>query len=327
LVVLRSRLTDRFNLDHPVISAPMGFAAGGRLAASVSAAGGLGLIGGGYGDESWLRDQILAADGQRVGCGFITFSLKKEPELLDIALDGAPAAMFLSFGDPEPFVGRIRAAGVPLICQIQTLPDARRAIDLGADVVVAQGAEAGGHGQRRGTFTIVPEVADLISARSPGTLLCAAGGVADGRGLAAALSLGADGVVVGTRFWASEEALVHPNLHAAAVAATGDDTLRSVVIDVVKGFDIWPARYDLRTLRSATTDRWHGKEAELRAIAEVEVTRYAEAAAKGDAHYVGATVGEAIGLIPDIVPAATILRRMIAEAEDILSNGPSWVTT
>jgi nitronate monooxygenase len=323
--VLRSRLTDRFNMDHPVISAPMGFAGGGRLAAAVSAAGGLGLIGGGYGDERWLRDQIREADGHRVGCGFITLSLKRQPELLDIALDGAPAAMFLSFGDPEPFVGRIRAAGVPLICQIQTLPDARRAIDLGADVVVAQGAEAGGHGERRGTFTIVPEVADLISARSPGTLLCAAGGVADGRGLAAALTLGADGVVVGTRFWASEEALVHPNVHAAALAATGDDTLRSVVIDVVKGYDIWPERYDLRTMRSATTDRWHGREAELRAVAEVEVMRYAEAAAKGDAREVGATVGEAIGLIHDVAPASSILLRMVAEAEEILRAAPSWM--
>ncbi|MDQ2933524.1 MAG: nitronate monooxygenase [Chloroflexota bacterium] len=323
--MLRSRLTERFKLDHPVMSAPMGFAGGGKLAAAVSAAGGLGLIGGGYGEERWLREQIKAAGNQRVGCGFITWSLKKQPHLLEIALDGAPGAMFLSFGDPKPFVGRIRQAGVPFMCQIQTVLDARRAIDLGADVLVAQGAEAGGHGEKRGTFTLVPEVADLISSRASETLLCAAGGVADGRGLAAALALGADGVVVGTRFWASEEALVHPNLQAAAVSASGDDTLRSRVIDMVRGLDYWPARYDLRTLRRAATDRWHGKEAELRAVAEAEVARYAEAAANGDAGNVSAIAGEAVGLIHGIAPAGTILRTMTTEAEDILRKAAGWI--
>ena len=323
--MLRTRLTERFELDHPVISAPMGFAAGGKLAAAVSAAGGLGLIGGGYGEERWLREQISAAGNQRVGCGFITWSLKKQPHLLEIALEGAPAAMFLSFGDPEPFVNRIRQAGVPLICQIQTSADAQRAIDLGADVLVAQGAEAGGHGEKRGTFTLVPEVADLISARASETLLCAAGGVGDGRGLAAALALGADGVVVGTRFWASEEALVHPNLQAAAVSANGDDTVRSRVIDMVRGLDFWPARYDMRTLRSATTDRWHGKEGELRAVAHLEVARYAEGAAMGDARSVSGIAGEAVGLIHGIAPAGTILRTMISEAEEILRKAPAWI--
>ena len=324
--MLRSRLTERLKLDHPVISAPMGFAGGGKLAAAVSAAGGLGLIGGGYGDECWLREQFTAAGNQRVGCGFITWSLKRQPHLLDIALDHAPGAMFLSFGDPEPFAGRIKQAGVPFICQIQTVADARRAIDLGVDILVAQGAEAGGHGEKRATFTLVPEIADLISARAPETLLCAAGGVADGRGLAAALSLGADGVLVGTRFWASEEALVHPNLQAAAVSATGDHTLRSRVIDMVRGLDFWPARYDLRTLRSGATDRWHGKEAELQAVAEAEIARYADAAAKGDARTVSPIVGEGIGLIHNIAPAGTILRAMIAEAEDILRRkAPAWI--
>jgi nitronate monooxygenase len=323
--VLRTRLTERFGLDHPVISAPMGWAGGGRLAAAVSAAGGLGLIGGAYGDEAWLIPELEAAGNERVGCGFLTFRLRERLSLLDLALERAPAAMFLSFGDPEPYADRIRAAGVPLICQIQSVPDARRAIDVGADVVVAQGTEAGGHGEKRGTFTLVPEVADLIAGRATETLLCAAGGVGDGRGLAAALTLGADGILAGTRFWASEEALVHPNLQAAAVLATGDDTIRSVVIDVVKGFDVWPPRYDLRTLKSATTDRWHGREAELRSVADREIARFAAAAAAGDAREVGATVGEAIGLIHDVAPARTILERMVAEAEAILRNAPRWV--
>src|SRR5215204_2425359 len=128
--MLRTRLTQAFKLDHPVISAPMGFVSGGRLAAAVSAAGGLGLIGGGYGDERWLREQFAAAGNQPVGCGFITWSLHKQPHLLDIALDHAPGAMFLSFGNPEPFADRIKKAGVPFICQIQTVADAQRAIEV-----------------------------------------------------------------------------------------------------------------------------------------------------------------------------------------------------
>ena len=324
--MLRTRLTERLKLEHPVISAPMGFVSGGKLAAAVSAAGGLGLIGGGYGNERWLHEQFAAAGNQHVGCGFITWSLKKQPHLLDIALDHAPGAMFLSFGDPEPFAGRIKRAGVPFICQIQTVADAKRALDVGAEILVAQGAEAGGHGEKRATFTLVPEVADLIASRAPETLLCAAGGVADGRGLAAALALGADGVVVGTRFLASNEALIHPNLQAAAVSATGDDTLRSKVIDIIRGLDVWPARYNIRALKSGATDRWYGKEAELRAVAEGEVARYAEALAKGDAGTVSAIVGEAVGIIHDVAPAAAILRNMVDEAEDILQRkAPSWI--
>lgn len=323
--MLRTRLTERFDLDHPIILAPMGSVAGGRLAAAVSKAGGLGLLGGGYGDERWLQEQLVAAGSQRIGCGFITWSLEKQPHLLEIALDRAPAAMFLSFGDPQKFAARIRQAGVPLICQIQTVADAERAIQVGADVVVAQGTEAGGHSEKRGTLTLVPEVADLIASLAPETLLCAAGGVGDGRGLAAALCLGADGVVVGTRLWASEEALVHPNLQAAVVSATGDETLRSSVIDILRGYDVWPERYDVRTLRSAATDRWHGKESELRAAVEPEATRYAEAAARGDARNVSPIVGEAIGLIHGIAPAGAILRTMVSEAEAILETAPAWI--
>src|SRR5215813_6919449 len=166
-LMLRTRLTERLKLNHPIISAPMGFAAGGKLAAAVSAAGGLGLIGGGYGNEEWLREQFTAAGNQHIGCGFITWSLAKQPHLLDIALDHAPGAMFLSFGDPEPFAAKVKRTGVPLICQIQTIRDARRAIEVGADVLVAQGTEAGGHGEKRATFTLVPEIADLISGMAP----------------------------------------------------------------------------------------------------------------------------------------------------------------
>src|SRR5262245_43640817 len=287
--MLRTRLTEKLKIAHPVISAPMGFASGGKLAAAVTSAGGLGLIGGGYGEEKWLREQLAAAGNQRVGCGFITWSLAKQPQLLDIALERVRGALFLSFGDPAPFAPRIKQAGVPLICQIQSLADAKHAIEVGADVIVAQGSEAGGHGERRATFTLVPEVADLIASRSPDTLLCAAGGVADGRGLAAALALGADGVVAGAPSGARAASVPPP-----AMSAGGDDKMRTTVIDIVRGFVEWPKRFDNRVMKSATTERWSGKEEELRASMAAEVPRYAEAAAKGDTRIVSPIVGEGI---------------------------------
>ncbi len=323
--MLTTRLTERFNLEHPIIGAPMGLVSGGRLAAAVSAAGALGMVGGGYGDGDWLREQFDAAGNQPIGCGFITWSLKRRPELLGLALERAPRAMMLSFGNPAPFVVQVKAAGVPLICQVQTVRDAAHVLDLGADVIVAQGTEAGGHGERRATMTLVPEIADLVAKRSPETLVVAAGGIADGRGLAAALALGADGVLVGTRLWASEEAIGNPRLKAAAVTRTGDDTLRSRVIDMVRGITGWPERYSLRTLTSRTTERWHGRESELAAVAAKEARAYAEAVAAGDPEVVSSLVGEAIGLIDAVEPAGAVIARMAAEAEAILRRAPSWI--
>ena len=317
---IATRLTERLGIVHPVISAPMAFAAGGKLAAAVSNAGGLGLIGGGYGDEEWLGGQFRAAGNAAIGCGFITWSLQRQLDLLERALEHHPKALFLSFGDPAPFAHKIKTTGAMLILQVQSRRDAERAIDVGADIIVAQGAEAGGHGEKRATMTIVPEVADLIAQRAPATLLCAAGGIADGRGLAASLMLGADGVVVGSRFWASTEALVHPNMHAAAVAATGDDTVRQSITDIARGYD-WPERYNIRVVRNAYIDDWAGREAEMRAAGGAERARYASAAAAGDTAIAAAIAGEATGLIQAIEPAAVILDRMIAEAEALLARG------
>lgn len=324
---MQTRLTDRFSLACPVISAPMAIAAGGKLAAAVSSAGGLGLIGGGYGDAEWLIKQFEAARGEAVGCGFITWSLAEQPQLLDLALEHTPSAIFLSFGDPEPFAQRVKNAGVPLICQIQTRADAEHAIAVGADVIVAQGAEAGGHGEKRATMTIVPEVADLISARAPEMLLCAAGGIADGRGLAAALMLGADGVVMGSRLWASKEALVHRNMHADALSATGDETIRSRVMDIARLLD-WPERYTARVLNNSFTEQWHGKEDLLRDHAHIEAARWRKAWVAGDTTIANTFVGEAAGLIDRIEPAGEIVKRIVNEAQALLrgQDNNKWKT-
>jgi nitronate monooxygenase len=304
----------------------MAMASGGRLAAAVTSAGGLGLIGGGYGDAEFLEREFRAAGNQRVGCGFITWSLARQPALLDLSLAHRPAAVMLSFGDPAPFAPAIRAAGASLICQCQTIAHAREALAAGADIIVAQGAEAGGHGQSRGTLTLVPETADLLAREAPETLLVAAGGIADGRGLAAALMLGADGVLLGTRLWASNEALAHPGHQRAAIEAGGDDTLRTTAVDIVRRLD-WPEGFTIRVGRNDFTERWHGREAALREAVETEAAAYRAALAAGDARASAPVHGEAAGLIHAVEPAGAIIARMVEEAAGLLSRrGPGLVS-
>lgn len=315
--MLKTRLTEALSIQHPIIQAPMAFAAGGKLAAAVCRAGAFGLIGGAYGDKAWLDEQYLAAGNQPVGCGFITWALKHNPSLLDRVLDREPAAIFLSFGNPELFVRQIKAANVKVICQVQTLRDARHAIDCGADIVVAQGAEAGGHGEKRATLTLVPEVADAISMHSPDTLLVAAGGIGDGRGLAAALMLGADGVLVGSRFWASDEALVHKNMLTRAVEADGDGTIRSTVMDLARNID-WPERYTARVLSNGFTDQWHDDIAGLRANSDAEANRWREAWQTGDTDVANTFVGEVTGLIRSVESVDNIVASMVKQASSLL---------
>jgi len=310
---ITTRLTTRLGLRHPVISAPMAFAGGGALAAAVSRAGGLGLIGGGYGDPAWLEQQFAAAAGERVGVGFITWSLRKSPSLLTDVLRHRPAAVMLSFGDPRPFVDEIRAAGAALICQCQDMAHVMDAVDVGADVVVAQGAEAGGHGALRGTLAFVPEVADYLAQHAPRTVLAAAGGIGDGRGLAAALMLGADGVLVGTRLWASAEALVKDGHRQAIVETDGDGTLRTRIPDIARQIP-WPRGFTARIRRNAFTERWHGREEALEAAVAVEGPRYRQAFEAGDPEQAAVWFGEAAGVIHSIEPAGAIVERMVREA-------------
>jgi nitronate monooxygenase len=321
---IRTRLTETLGIRLPILSAPMGFAAGGKLAAAVTAAGGLGIIGGGYGDADWLDREFGAAGNARVGCGFITWSLARQPELVGRVL--AHAVLMLSFGDPAPFAPAIRAAGSRLICQVQTIAHTRAALECGADIVVAQGSEAGGHGATRATLTLVPEVADLLARESATTLLVAAGGIADGRGLAACLMLGADGVMLGSRLWASPECLVHPNHQRAALAANGDGTIRQKSADIARGYE-WPEEFTGRVLRTAFVARWHGREAEHRVVAEAARPDYWAAVAEGRTEECGLFIGEAIGLMRDVSPVAEILARVTNEAEALLRGRAAALVT
>src|ERR1700722_12004876 len=311
---LRTRLTEALGITVPILSAPMGFVAGGKLAAAVTAAGGLGIIGGGYGDADWLDRGIAAAGHAAGGCGFITWSLAKQPELLDRALAHAPAVLMLSFGDPSPFAPAIRAAGSRLICQVQTIAHTRAALACGADIIVAQGSEAGGHGATRATLTLVPEVADLLAREAPATLLVAAGGIADGRGLAASLMLGADGVMLGSRLWASPECLVHPNHQRVALAAGGDSTIRQTAADIARGYD-WPKEFTGRVLRTPFVERWHGRGAERHGARGAAAPTFWAAGGEGRTAESGVCVGEAIGLMREVSPAAEIVARVAEQAE------------
>ncbi len=232
----------------------------------------------------------------------------------------------LSFGSPLPFADRVKAAGVPLICQVQTLAMAREALEADADAIVAQGGEAGGHGGTRATLTLVPEIADLLARESPDILLVAAGGMADGRGLAAALMLGADGVLLGSRFVASREAKVPSGFKEAIAAADGDATIKAHVMDIVRGFD-WPKQFSGRTLNRGFTARWHGHEADLQEAETnaVERERFWAGFRDGDLECAGLFIGEAVGLVDNVRPAAEIVGELVTEAESLLASAARYL--
>jgi nitronate monooxygenase len=322
---LKTRLTEKLGIEHPILLAPMGVMAGGKLAAAVSDAGGLGIIGGGYGDADWLEAQFAAAGSARVGCGFITWSMARDPKLLDQALAKDPAALMLSFGEVEPHASRIKARGVPLICQVQGMRYLREAVHAGADIIVVEGSEAGGHSGHRGIFTLVPEAADYLAKHSPGTLLVAAGGVGDGRGLAAALMLGADGVLMGTRFVASEESEAPQGFRRAIIDADGDSTIKSNSVDVVRK-RYWPnTEFVVRVLKNDFVSKWHGREREIENVIDAESELFWSAFKAGDADNCGVLMGEASGIIHDAPPAAQIVEAIVTLACQLLGSHSSYV--
>ncbi|EAQ28717.1 hypothetical protein NAP1_13998 [Erythrobacter sp. NAP1] len=327
-----SRFAKRFGLTTPIALAPMAFATGGSLAAACAKAGALALIGGSYGDLDWTSREYGAAEDElagdatalaKLGCGFITWKLDEDASALDWVLErpAKPAAIMLSFGDPTAIARRITDASVPLICQIQTIAQLPEAVDAGANVIVAQGGEAGGHGMNaldgRGTFTLVPEIADWLAGHAPHVQLLAAGGVADGRGLAAALMLGADGALVGSRLWATRESLAPDAAIAEAVNACGDGSARSKVFDILREKN-WPAHFDFRALRNAIHREWEGRIKELAADPAAAVARYKEGVATGDYSRAHVTVGESTGLIRSNASAAEVIAVIDEEAQRLL---------
>lgn len=320
-MALSTAFTKLFGVQHPIALAPMGGSAGGALTAAVSRGGGLGMLGAGNGDADWMaRELPILAEGtdKPWGIGFQSWAI--DTDAVERALEHRPAAVMLSFGDPSPFAERIRRAGVPLIVQVTDLEETRRAVDVGADLIVAQGTESGGHGARNGRSTLpfVPVVVDLVA---PVPVL-AAGGIADGRGLAAALALGAVGAVIGTRFQATAEALVDPSNGTAIVEGRGEDTERNRVLDIARG-SRWPARYTARTLGHRYLDEWRGREAELAADAQAQQD-YQDDVARGQVPPQPIWAGEAVDLITDLPPAADLVTNLAVQAEDALARAGKY---
>ena len=314
-MTLWTPFTESLGVQHPIALAPMGGSAGGALAAAVSNGGGLGLVGGGREDRDWIdRELAIVADrtDKPWGIGFQTWSV--DIDTVSRALEHGPHAVMLSFGDPVPLAELVHQAGVTLIVQVTDLKEAGRALDADADIIVAQGSEAGGHGGRRATLPFVPAVVDLAA---PVPVL-AAGGIADGRGLAAALVLGAAGALIGTRFQASLEALVPAGIAKAILEGSGDDTERSRVLDIARGAP-WPQRYTARTLRNAFLDRWRDREEELAADAAAQ-QEYRRAASDDDLAVVPVFASEAVDLITGLLPAADLVALLAVEAEHALGR-------
>ena len=315
---ITTTVTQLLSIEHPILLAPMDRVADARLTAAVSAAGGFGILGGGYGDQQWLSQELdlLERSKARFGVGFITWSMAKQQKMLDLALERKPVAIMLSFGDPKPFADRIRRTGAILICQIQSIALAKEAVAAGADILVVQGTEAGGHGASRGLISLVPEVVDAIGTGVP---IVAAGGIADGRGLAASLMLGASGILMGTRFYASREAAGAQAAKELIREASGDDTLRSIVFDISRR-NVWPAPFTGRCLRNSHTERWFGREIELMRHLDEESAKYAAAREAGDFDIAAVIAGEAAGLIHDIPTARDVIKRVVHEASDLLAR-------
>ena len=307
---MKTRVTEQLGIAYPIIQGGMQWVGLAELASAVSNGGGLGLVGAGYGQLDWLERELgIVSEGtdKPWGVGFLSWAAPLAA--IERALELRPHAVMLSFGDPRSLAEPVLDAGTPLIVQVTDLDEAKTALDAGADVLVAQGAEAGGHGGRRATLPFVPAVADLAGP----TPVLAAGGIADGRGLGAALVLGAAGALIGTRFQASAEAFVTPEVARAIVDGSGDDTERSRILDIARG-SAWPERYTSRTLRNAFLDRWRGRDTELATNESVKAD-YRTAAERGDSSVVPVWAGEAIDLITDLTPAADLVATIAAEAQ------------
>ncbi len=321
--MIHTRLCDLLGIAHPVINAPMTGTATADLAAAVANAGGFGLIGGSGGNADWLRAQIRATrerTDRPFGVGFISLFAGTD-DLVRVAIEERVAAIAHSFADPTPSVGAAHAAGILVIAQVQSIAQAVAAARAGVDVIAAQGTEAGGHtGTHSATLPLVPAVIDTVG----DIPVIAAGGIADGRGLAAALMLGAEGVWIGTRFMASREWAGDAWGQARVVAAGTDDTVLTRAYDLAMGHP-FPASYPARVIRNDFTAAWDGRDAAIVARSAALRAEIQRAERAGDARIAEVIGGNAVGLVHSVEPAGDILRRIVAEAETILRTRPAAI--
>lgn len=316
--MLRTALTDLLGVDVPVVGAPMAGVAGGRLAAAVTAGGGLGMIGVG---NSTAPEVILAEAeqarraGQRFGIGLMGWALEDKPEQFEATLEAGPALVSVSFGgDFSRWAGRLRDAGVIVATQAGDVDGALAAAGQGADLIVARGAEGGGHGlDAVATLPLLQGVLDAVSLP-----VLAAGGIGTARGLAAVLAAGAAGAWLGTALLSCPEAANNPAARARVRAAKETGTVYGRVFDIAQRVG-WPPQFGGRALANDFSERWTGHEAEL---AGDEQARAELAAARQRADYDIAYIyaGQGVGLVTGERSATELVAGLAAGAERLLRS-------
>ncbi len=316
--MLTTRFTELLGLDYPVMSAPMSNHSGGKLASAVSDAGGLGTFGGtnGFG-PSWLRQQIALVRSRTdsaFGVGFITHLIGAAPTNFEIALEERVPVFVFSFADPQPWLGRAKEAGALTICQVQSAELAELAVSAGADALLAQGNEAGGH---TGQVNLLPLLVSLVD-RYPDVPVLAAGGITSGRALAAVLAAGAEGASLGTAMVATPEAVEVPDaFKRQIVASDGQDTAYTRLYDLL-GDSPWPDGIAGRVYRNRLVREWDGRDADILAHREELATDVAAGRAREDPEMSSVYFGQGAGQVPAIRPAADVVREVCEGAERII---------
>ncbi|GBG38227.1 NAD(P)H-dependent flavin oxidoreductase [Mycobacterium montefiorense] len=306
-----------FGLRVPIVNAPMGGVAGGRLAAAVTAAGGLGMVGmGSSATRKSLATQLQHVDG-RFGIGLVDWVIRGQPGLLEDALAARPVLLSVSFGTDWSWVAKAHDVGITTVTQVFDAADALRAVDGGVDIVVARGAEGGGHGEvKLATLPLLDAVLEAVSVP-----VLVGGGIASARSLAAVLAAGASGAWVGTRLMACAESLSSDGSRRAVIAANATDTVVTRIFDIAEDL-AWPTRFPSRVLANDFVTRWTGKED---ALADDQAARDELAASiKADDRNVAAVhTGQAVGMIRDDASVAEVIDGMCSGAEKLLTGwGP-----
>ena len=321
--MLRTRITQRLGIHYPIISAPMNGTSGGRLAAAVSSAGGLGTFGcvnaGNTYDPSYIRQQIDDIRSQTdnpFGSGFVTQNIARAPQNFEAVLEQKVPVILFSFSDPTPWLRRAKESGAITICQVQTMEGARLAAAAGADVLTVQGNDAGGH---TGTVSLLPFLVRAVD-EFPDLPVVAAGGIGDGRSLAAVLAAGREGTWMGTAFNAVQEADEVADAHKELIVASdGENTIQTQIFDIVNtrlaGNADWPDGVSGRAYNNRFAREWHGRENELRDRLDEIIPTYREARQRGDLENGSAWFGKAAAFVNAIQPAGKVLRTVCDEAE------------
>jgi enoyl-[acyl-carrier protein] reductase II len=320
---LRTRLCDVLGIDVPILQAGMAAYTNAELVAAVSGAGGLGILGGVSRTAAELADEadrVRSLTDRPWGINLVIADTPLDDPKWDACFAARPPLLSTSWGDVAPVMERARRAGCRVIHQVNTAAEAELAVRAGVDVIVAQGAEGGGHVGHVGTMALVPAVVDAAA----GLPVIAAGGISDGRGVAAALALGADGVLLGTRFLATIEAPIPDGWKAALLASAGERAIVSAVPDLIWGVD-WPGA-TCRVLRNRLIAEWDGNREAVLAQAEELGQAIETARESGEAEGLPLYAGQGTGLIREILPAAEVVRRLAVDALDVL-RGRSLATS